>query len=100
MQAITSGRVPEPRTLGKHTVVTPCPSFAETPVEHVIAMEREERLTRRRQVGVVRGMASIEYMEHNDTFEVRIDDCAFPEMHIHFVITPEMFEQMKQEKEQ
>lgn len=99
MQAITSGRVADPRTVGKGTVISPRPEYAETEVEKMLAKEKEEKAVARRQVGRVRGTATIEYNEEKDAFEVRIDDCAFPEMHIHFEITAELFELMKQQKE-
>lgn len=99
-QAITSGRVADPRTLGKGTVIPPDPEYAETEVEKIISKEKEEKMVARRQVGRVHGIATFEYNDEKDCFEVRIDDGAFPEMHIHFEISPELFELMKQAKEQ
>lgn len=98
-QAITSGRVAEPRTLGKSTVVPHHPEYTETEVEKIISKEKEEKMIIRRRVGRIHGIATFEYNEYTDSFEVRIDDGAFPEMHIHFDISPELFELMKQTKE-
>jgi len=86
--------------LGKSTVIPPVPEYAETKVEKIISKERKEKMVTRRQVGRVYGMATFKYIEFKDCFEVRIVDGAFPEMDIHFDISPELFELMKQTKEQ
>ena len=100
MQAVVTGRVPEPRTTGSATILVPCPRADYTPVEKQVSNDQMQDLEIRRLTGALHGVANITYVDHSDTFNVLIADNAFPEMHIHFTITDELFDAMKAAKRQ